>query len=150
MLSLPIVRQTSVALDARTQRRLAALAKRLLAGEPTLNRIDMFGPRVRPGMCAAPAVFFEDHAEIPLVTETSDLSLEYRSFLLAAKMTSSSLADGDSPSLKLTATRFSVSARVLLLSPNARQLRASFPSPFAVLKIPRRLGHSAEPLTTGN
>lgn len=79
---LPIVRQMSVALDARTHRRLETLAKRLLAGEPTLNRIDMFGQQVRAGMCEAPALFFEDHAEIPLVKETSDISLEYRSFLL--------------------------------------------------------------------
>lgn len=80
--SLPIVRQMTVTLGARTHRRLEILAKRLLAGEPTLNRMDMFGPRVRAGICEAPALFFEDHAEIPPVKEASDISLEYRSFLL--------------------------------------------------------------------
>jgi hypothetical protein len=81
--SLPIVRQAHVELDAGTHRRLDALAKRLLAHEPTLNRVDMFGPSVRCGMSDAPALFFEDHSEISLF-RTIEGSLEYRTFLLAA------------------------------------------------------------------
>ena len=66
-------------------RRLEMLAKRVLAGEPTLNRVDMFGPHVRSGMSDAPTLFFEDHSEISLFKETSDTPLEYRSFLLAGE-----------------------------------------------------------------
>jgi hypothetical protein len=94
--SLPIVRQMGVALDARTHRRLETLAKRLLADERTLNRIDMFGPQVHSGMCDAPALFFEDHSEISLFKEASDTPLEYRSFLLGDE--DASLPGGDSPS----------------------------------------------------
>lgn len=83
--SLPIVRQVSVELDTCTRRRLQTLAKRLLAAEPTLNRVDMFGPQVRSGICDAPALFFEDHSEITLFKAADDVPLEYRSFLLAGE-----------------------------------------------------------------
>jgi len=82
--SLPIVRQADVELDASIRRRLEALAKRLLSHEPTLNRVDMFGPRVRSGMSDAPALFFEDHSEISLFRPGEEL-LEYRSFLLTGE-----------------------------------------------------------------
>lgn len=82
---LPIVPQMRVELDATMHRRLEKLAKRLLAGEPTLNRIDMFGRGVRSGLSEAPALFFEDHSEIPLFKEASDTPLEYRSFLLGGE-----------------------------------------------------------------
>lgn len=83
--SLPIVQQICAELNAATHRRLEMLAKRVLAGEPTLNRVDMFGPHVRSGMSDAPTLFFEDHSEISLFKETSDTPLEYRSFLLAGE-----------------------------------------------------------------
>jgi hypothetical protein len=83
--SLPIVRQVSVELDARTRGRLQTLAKRLIAAEPTLDRVDMFGPRVCSGLCDAPALLFEDHSEIPLFKAAEDVPLEYRSFLLAGE-----------------------------------------------------------------
>jgi hypothetical protein len=83
--SLPIVRQVSVELEAYTRNRLQTLAKRLLAAEPTLNRVDMFGPQVRSGICDAPALFFEDHSEIGLFKAADDIPLEYRSFLLAGE-----------------------------------------------------------------
>lgn len=83
--SLPIVRQTQVELDAGTHRRLDDLAKRLLADEPTLNRVDMFGERVRAGLSDAPAVFYEDQSEIPLFRGAVDTALSYRSFLLAGE-----------------------------------------------------------------
>jgi hypothetical protein len=82
--SLPIVPQADIELDASTHRRLEALAKRLLAHEPTLNRVDMFGPRVRSGMSDAPTLFFEDHSEISLFRPGEE-SLEYRSFLLTGE-----------------------------------------------------------------
>lgn len=84
-ISLPIVRQVSVELDARTRHRLQMLAKRLLAAEPTLNRVDMFGPQVCSGICDAPALLFEDHSEIGLFKAADDVPLEYRSFLLAGE-----------------------------------------------------------------
>jgi hypothetical protein len=83
--SLPIVRQMGVELDAGMHRRLQTLAKRLLAAEPTLNRIDMFGPGVRSGLCEAPALFFEDHSDVSLFKEMTDTPLEYRSFLLGGE-----------------------------------------------------------------
>jgi hypothetical protein len=82
--SLPIVRQAHVELDASIRRRLEALATRLLAHEPTLNRVDMFGPCVRSGMSDAPALFLEDHSEISLFRPGEE-SLEYRSFLLTGE-----------------------------------------------------------------
>jgi hypothetical protein len=84
-ISLPIVRQMSVELDACTRRRLQMLAKRLLAAEPTLNRVDMFGPQVCSGISDAPALFLEDHSEITLFKAASDGPLEYRSFLLGGE-----------------------------------------------------------------
>lgn len=81
--SLPIVRQTQVEIDAATLSRLDRLAKRLLAHEPALNRIDMFGTHVRAGISDAPAVFYEDHSEIRLYPGTGGGRFAYRSFLLA-------------------------------------------------------------------
>jgi hypothetical protein len=83
--SLPIVRQTHVELDPGTLCRLQALATRLLANEPMLNRVDMFGPQVRCGTGDGPALFFEDHSEVSLFEQASDISLEYRSFLLGGE-----------------------------------------------------------------
>ena len=81
--SLPIVEQAQVEIDAATLRRLDHLAQRLLAHEPALNRIDMFGARVRVGISDAPAVFYEDHSEISLFRGIGSGPLAYRSFLLS-------------------------------------------------------------------
>ena len=62
-ISLPIVRQSQAQLDVGTCRRLDNLARRLLADEPLLNRVDMFSERISSGLSDAPAVFYEDHSE---------------------------------------------------------------------------------------
>lgn len=80
--SIPIVHQIQVDLGARMHRKLQALSDRLLANEPTLNRTDMFGPRVSAGLSPAPSVIFEDHTEMALFNTAADAPLEYRSFLL--------------------------------------------------------------------
>lgn len=82
---LPIVRQAQVEVGAAILRRLDHLAKRLLAHEPALNRIDMFGARVHAGISDAPAVFYEDHSEISLFRGIGSGSLAYRSFLLSGE-----------------------------------------------------------------
>lgn len=83
--SIPVVKQKQVDLGVRMHRRLRALADRLLANEPALNRTGMFGPRVSVGLSAAPSLVFEDHAELALFSRAGDVPLEYRSFLLGGE-----------------------------------------------------------------
>jgi hypothetical protein len=82
--SLPIVEFPGVRLDAAQSQRIAGVAKRMLADEPMLASTQMFGDKVSTGIDDAPALFFEDHAEITLYTQPgTDLGLQYRALMLA-------------------------------------------------------------------
>jgi len=82
--SLPIVEFPGVGLDAAHARRIAGIAKRMLADEPMLASTQMFGDKVSTGVDDAPALFFEDHAEITLYAQPgADLGLQYRALMLA-------------------------------------------------------------------
>lgn len=82
--SLPIVEFPGVGLDAAQGKRIAAIAKRMLANEPMLASTQMFGDKVSTGVDDAPALFFEDHAEIALYSQPGgDLALQYRVLMLA-------------------------------------------------------------------
>jgi hypothetical protein len=83
--SLPIVGIPGMGLDAAQSKRIAFLAKRALADEPMLASTQMFGDKVATGVDEAPALVFEDHAEIALYSRPGgDLALQYRSLMLAA------------------------------------------------------------------
>ncbi|MGI2323864.1 MULTISPECIES: hypothetical protein [unclassified Methylococcus] len=82
--SLPVVEFPGVGLDAAQARRIAGIAKRMLADEPTLASTRMFGDKVSAGVDDAPALLFEDHAEITLYAQPgADLGLQYRALMLA-------------------------------------------------------------------
>ncbi|WP_367027327.1 hypothetical protein ABZN20_08115 [Methylococcus sp. ANG] len=81
---MPIVEFPGVGLDAAQGKRIAAIAKRMLANEPMLASTQMFGDKVSTGVDDAPALFFEDHAEIALYSQPGgDLALQYRILMLA-------------------------------------------------------------------
>lgn len=81
--ALPIVSHALVRLAPVERKRLDALAARLLKGEPALSATTAFGPQVFAGIDDGPAVFLEDHAEIPLSRRQSELPFQYRALLLA-------------------------------------------------------------------
>ncbi len=81
--SIPIVSQSDVCIDANDRDQLEVLAQRLLANDPGLNRTDVFGPNVRPGLGDGPSFLFEDHSQISLFSNAEDTPLEYRTLMLA-------------------------------------------------------------------
>ena len=78
--SLPVLEQLTIRLGPEEQRETARLAARLIADEPALVANDLLDPRTGSGIADGPALFFEDHSEIPL---RSGACLDYRSRLLA-------------------------------------------------------------------
>ncbi len=81
--ALPIVPHADIRLDVPERRRLDGLAAHLRKGEPALSATTAFGPRVFTGIDDGPAVYLEDHGEIPLSPRRSDTPLQYRALLLA-------------------------------------------------------------------
>jgi len=81
--ALPIVPHALVRLDPAERKRLDGLATRLLKAEPALSATTAFGPRVFVGVDDGPAVYLEDHTEIPLSHRQSELPYQYRALLLA-------------------------------------------------------------------
>lgn len=80
--SMPVVKQLAVGIGPDERRELARLAARLIAEEPDLAANDTLDPRTGPGIENGPALFFEDHSEIPLSSSAS-LVYRYRARLLA-------------------------------------------------------------------
>lgn len=80
--TLPICAAAAVDIAPEERQRLSDIAAKLLRQEPLLASTVAFGPRVRAGIGAGPAVFFEDGSEIALARH-SNSAHEYRSLLLA-------------------------------------------------------------------
>lgn len=78
--SVPVVKRFDVGIGSDERRELARLAARLIAEEPGLVATDTRAPRTGEGIEDGPALFFEDHSEIPLHPRTS---FDYRARLLA-------------------------------------------------------------------
>jgi hypothetical protein len=78
--SVPVIKRLTVRMGSDERRELARLAARLIAEEPALVTNDTLDPRTGSGIENGPALFFEDHSEIPL---RSGASFDYRSRLLA-------------------------------------------------------------------
>ncbi len=82
--SLPVVAIARPTLPDAERRRIARLAKRLLADEPALRATDAFGPRVRAGLWPrGRALAFEDHGSVELFPARAGAPTEYRALLLA-------------------------------------------------------------------
>ena len=78
--SLPVIKQFAVGIGADERRELARLAARLIAEEPAFIANNTLDPRTGSGIENGPALFFEDHGEMPL---SSGASFGYRARLLA-------------------------------------------------------------------
>ncbi|MGA8990530.1 MAG: hemerythrin domain-containing protein [Rhodoplanes sp.] len=78
--SMPVVERHVVELGADERREAARMAARLIAEDPALITGSALDPRTAPGIESGPALFFEDHSEIPL---GSGGSFDYRARLLA-------------------------------------------------------------------
>lgn len=78
--SVPVVNRIAVRIGPDERRELARLAARLIAEEPALVANDTLDPRTGSGIGDGPALFFEDHSELPL---HSSASFDYRARLLA-------------------------------------------------------------------
>ena len=78
--SMPVVERHSVQIGADERREAARMAARLIAEDPALITGSAIDPRTGPGIENGPALFFEDHSEIPL---GSGGSFDYRARLLA-------------------------------------------------------------------
>lgn len=82
--AITVIEQIPVVLDEGERKRIANIARRLLAAEPTLNATAAFGSLVTSGLGPWPAVVIEDHSAIALFEEGGDWAHSYRSLLLAA------------------------------------------------------------------
>jgi hypothetical protein len=80
--AIPTVERVRVTLDDGERARLAAIARRLLAGEPALPDTSAFAD-VTIGSGEGPALVLEDHREINLLGEHDERAVEQRAFLLA-------------------------------------------------------------------
>ena len=78
--SLPIIERYSVDIGADERREVARIAARLVAEDPALITGAAVDPKTAPAIENGPALFFEDHIEIPL---RSGVILDYRARLLA-------------------------------------------------------------------
>ena len=78
--SMPVFQRFTVRIGPDERRELARLAARLIAEEPALVANTTLDPRTGAGIENSPALFFEDHSEIPL---RSGAWFDYRSYLLA-------------------------------------------------------------------
>jgi len=78
--SMPIVERHSVEIGAHARREATRLAARLIAEDPALLTGSTLDPRTGPGIENGPALFIEDHSDIPLGNRGS---FDYRARLLA-------------------------------------------------------------------
>lgn len=83
--SVPVIDNFFASISKREEGRLARIAAQLLADEPALNSIDVFGPGVRAGLAEGPALLIGDHREIALATPRGTELHEYRISHLAAE-----------------------------------------------------------------
>jgi hypothetical protein len=81
--AIPVVPRIEAHLSEAERARLKALAEKCLAAERGLSSIAHFGPRVRCGLEAGPALLIEDRSEITLAGIPEEWQLEYRLALLA-------------------------------------------------------------------
>ena len=80
--SMPIVKRFTVRIGPDERREMARLAARLIAEDPGLVTNGTLDPRTGSGIEEGPALFFEDHSEIPL---HSSAPFDYRARLLAGE-----------------------------------------------------------------
>lgn len=80
--TLPICAGPAPDIGPDERRRLHEIVAKVLRQEPLLASTAAFGSRVRAGIGAGPAVFFEDGSEIALARHSNSVH-EYRSLLLA-------------------------------------------------------------------
>jgi Pre ATP-grasp domain/Hemerythrin HHE cation binding domain len=78
--SVPVSKGLPVRVGSDERRELTRMAARLIAEDPALVSNDALDPRTGSGIENGPALFYEDHSEIPL---RSGACLDYRSRLLA-------------------------------------------------------------------
>lgn len=83
--SIPLLGHYSSEISSADEKRLDVIARRLTTDQPTMNAIDVFGPRVCSGMLKGPALLIGDHREIALGTPQSAERYEYRISNLAAE-----------------------------------------------------------------